>query len=55
MAWLARYERFTLHFTPTSCSWLDAVESFFAKLAKQRNRAAIAALLVHDSSCQFYS
>jgi hypothetical protein len=36
MAWLARYERFTLHFTPTSCSWLDAVESFFAKLAKQR-------------------
>src|SRR6201998_3191931 len=23
-------------FTPTSCSWLNAVEGFFAKLAKQR-------------------
>ena len=23
-------------FTPTSCSWLNAVEGFFAKLAKRR-------------------
>ena len=28
--------RFTFHFTPTSCSWLNAVEGFFAKLAKRR-------------------
>jgi hypothetical protein len=31
-AWLDRHERFTFHFTPTSCSWLNAVEGFFARL-----------------------
>ena len=35
-AWLARHPRWTLHFTPTSCSWLNAVEGFFAKLTKRR-------------------
>src|SRR5712672_3348948 len=35
-AWLDRHERFTFHFTPTSCSWLNAVEGYFAKLSKQR-------------------
>ena len=25
-----------LHFTPTSCSWLNAVEGFFAKLTTRR-------------------
>ena len=34
--WLTRHPRFFFHFTPTSCSWLNAVEGFFAKLAKQR-------------------
>jgi transposase len=34
--WLARHPRFAFHFTPTSCSWLNAVDGFFAKLAKQR-------------------
>ncbi|EJU09579.1 insertion sequence IS630 uncharacterized 39 kDa protein ISO-IS200 39 kDa protein, partial [Sphingomonas sp. LH128] len=29
--WLGRHPRFTFHFTPTSCSWLNAVEGFFAK------------------------
>jgi transposase len=29
-AWLDRHERFVFHFTPTSCSWLSAVEGFFA-------------------------
>jgi transposase len=33
--WLMRHQRFTFHFTPTSCSWLNAVEGFFAKLAKR--------------------
>ncbi len=33
---LDRHPRFTFHFTPTSCSWLNAVEGFFAKLAKRR-------------------
>jgi transposase len=35
-AWLARHQRFQFHFTPTSASWLNAVESFFAKLTRRR-------------------
>jgi len=35
-AWLDRHPRFVFHFTPTSCSWLNAVETFFAKLTKRR-------------------
>lgn len=31
-AWLARHPRFTMHFTPTSSSWLNMVERFFADL-----------------------
>jgi hypothetical protein len=27
---------FVFHFTPTSCSWLNAVEGFFAKLTTRR-------------------
>jgi transposase len=34
-AGLARHKRFSFHFTPTSCSWLNAVEGYFAKLSKQ--------------------
>jgi transposase len=34
--WLDRHPRFTFHFTPTSCSWLNAVEGFFAKLTRRR-------------------
>ena len=41
MAWLARHKRFTFHFTPTSCSWLNAVEGYFAKLAKRRLKRGI--------------
>lgn len=35
-AWLDRHPRWTFHFTPTSCSWLNAVEGFFAKLTRRR-------------------
>jgi transposase len=35
-AWLDRHLRFVFHFTPTSCSWLNAVEGFFAKLSRRR-------------------
>jgi transposase len=41
MAWLARHPRFVFHFTPTSASWLNAVEGFFAKLAKQRLKRGV--------------
>ena len=37
-AWLERHPRSTFHFTPTSCSWLNAVEGFFAVLTKRRLR-----------------
>ena len=33
--WLARHPRWTFHFTPTSSSWLNAVEGFFAILTKR--------------------
>ena len=35
-AGLARHPRWTFHFTPISCSWLNAVEGFFAKLTRRR-------------------
>ncbi len=37
-AWLLRHPRWTFHFTPTSCSWANAVESFFATLIRRRLR-----------------
>jgi transposase len=40
-AWLGRHPRFVFHFVPTSCSWLNAVEGFFAKLAKQRLKRGV--------------
>ena len=35
-AWLDRHSRWTFHFVPTSCSWLNAVEGLFAKLTRRR-------------------
>ncbi len=40
-AWLQRHPRFVFHFTPTSCSWLNAVEGFFAKLARRRLKRGV--------------
>ena len=40
-AWLGRHERFTFHFVPTSCAWLNAVEGFFAKLSKRRLKRGV--------------
>jgi len=37
-AWLERHPRFHLHFTPTSCSWLNLVERWFADLTRKRIR-----------------
>ena len=41
LAWLARHPRFTFHFTPTSASWINAVEGFFAKLTKRRLKRGV--------------
>jgi len=34
--WLEAHPWWTFHFTPTSASWPNAVEGFFAKLTKRR-------------------
>jgi transposase len=36
--WLARHPRFVVHFTPTSGSWLNQVERFFAEITDKRIR-----------------
>src|SRR5438270_2478696 len=40
-AWLQRHQRFTFHFTPTSCSWANAVEGLFAKLTRHRLKRGV--------------
>ena len=37
-AWLRRHPRFVLHFTPTSSSWLNLVERWFAEITQKRIR-----------------
>ena len=37
-AWLARHPRWVFHFTPTSASWINAVEGFFSALTRRRLR-----------------
>src|SRR5471030_173868 len=39
--WLARHPRWMFHFTPTSASWLNAVEGFFAKLTRRRLKRGV--------------
>jgi transposase len=36
--WLLRHPRFHLHFTPTSASWLNLVERWFAELTNRKLR-----------------
>lgn len=40
-AWLSRHPRWTFHFTPTSASWLNAVEGFFSILTRRRLRRGV--------------
>src|SRR5579864_2970987 len=37
-AWLNRHPRFVVHFVPTSCSWLNLIERWFAELTCKRVR-----------------
>ena len=39
--WLERRPRFHVHFTPTSCSWLNMVERFFRDLTEKQLRRGI--------------
>jgi hypothetical protein len=39
--WLKRNPRFHLHFIPTSSSWLNVVERFFAEITRKRIRRGV--------------
>ena len=39
--WLAKHERITMHFTPTSASWLNMVERFFRDISESRLRRGV--------------
>ena len=39
--WLERHPRFHFHFTPTSASWLNQVERFFAEITRNAIRRGI--------------
>jgi transposase len=36
--WLKRHSRFVIHYVPTSCSWLNLIERWFAELTNKRIR-----------------
>ena len=40
-AWLARHPRWVFHFTPTSASWINAVENFFSALTRRRLKRGV--------------
>jgi len=39
--WLLRHPRFRLHFTPTSASWINLVESWFSLLSRKKLKRGI--------------
>ena len=36
--WLRKHSRFVMHYVPTSCSWLNLIERWFAELTNKRIR-----------------
>jgi transposase len=45
--WFLRHPEYHLHFTPTSASWLNQVERFFARLTEDRIRRGVFTSVVH--------
>ena len=39
--WLANHPRWVFHFTPTSASWMNAVENFFSTITRRRIRRGV--------------
>jgi transposase len=39
--WLKRHQRFHIHFTPTSSSWLNVIERWFRDLTQKRIRKGV--------------
>ncbi len=50
LAWLSRHPRWTFDFTPTSGSWLNAVEGFFSALTRRRLKRGVFKS-IHDLHC----
>ena len=46
-AWLARRPHYHVHFTPTSASWINQIERWFAELTRKQLRRG-----VHTSTSQ---
>jgi len=40
-AWLAKHPRFSMHFTPTSASWMNMVERFFRDITTEQIRRGV--------------
>ena len=54
-AWLAKHPRFHCHFTPTSASWLNLVERFFAEITRKRiRRGAFASVAELEQAIRAY-
>ena len=54
-AWLAKHPRFHMHFTPTSASWLNQVERFFALITEDRiRRGAFTSVADLEAAIQDY-
>jgi transposase len=54
-AWLAKHPRFKLHFTPTSASWMNLVERFFAEITRKRiRRGAFASVAELEAAIEDY-
>jgi hypothetical protein len=47
---LGRHPRFVFHYTPTSCSWLNAVEGFIAKLTSRRLKRGVFRSIVEQQA-----
>jgi transposase len=45
--WLANHPRWTFHFTPTSASWINAVEGFFSIITRRRIRRGVFTSVAH--------
>jgi transposase len=53
--WIKAHPRFHLHFTPTSASWLNMVERFFAEITRNRiRRGAFASVAELKSAIMAY-
>ena len=57
--WLLRHPRFELHFTPTSASWMNLVERWFAEITNKwlrrgthRSVKELAASITHGSALE---